>query len=98
MLLSNATRGKLDPRWTGPWKRYHGPTTLRIMKNNKEQVVHIIRVRPFLEEDDMDTMPSPKWSPPLFQNDVHDEPPHHDVQLPQSRSGRIIRPVDYYGY
>jgi len=32
ILLSNTMRGKLDPRWTGPWvvQNYHNPTTLRI--------------------------------------------------------------------
>ena len=99
VLLSNATKGKLDPQWTGPWivQKYHGPTTLRIKKDNKEQVVHINRVRPFLEED-MDNVPSSNWSPPLFQNDSHDELLQHDDQLPRSRSGRTIRPVDYYGH
>ena len=99
VLLSNATKGKLDPRWTGPCvvQKCHGPTTLGIKKDNKEQVVHINHVRPFLEED-MDTLPSPNWSPPLFQNDFHDEPLQHDFQLPQSRSGHTIRPVDYYGH
>ena len=70
---------------------------LRIKKYNKEQVVHINRVRPFLEEE-MDTFPSSNRSPPLFQNDSHDELLQHDDQLPRSRSGRIIRPVDYYGH
>ena len=53
VLLSHATKGKLNPWWTGPWvvQKYHGPTTLRIKKDNKEQVVHINCVRPFLEED-----------------------------------------------
>ena len=53
MLLSNATRGKLDPRWTDPWVvlECNGPTTLQIQKDGKEQVVHVSRVRPFLEED-----------------------------------------------
>jgi len=49
VLLSNATRGKLDPRWTGHWvvQNYHNPTKMV----QKEQVVHINRVRPFLKED-----------------------------------------------
>ena len=99
VLLSNATKGKLDPRWTGPWvmQKHHGPTKLKIKKDNKEQMVHIHRVRPFLEED-VDTFPSSNWIPPLFQSDSHDEHLQHDDQLPQSRSGCTIRPVDYCGY
>ena len=75
-MLSNATKKKLDPQWTGPWvvQKYHGPTTLRIKKDNKEQVVHINRVRLFLEED-TDSFPSSNWSPPLFQSVSHDEHP-----------------------
>ena len=73
MLLSNATRGKLDPWWTGPWVvlECHGPTTLRIQKDGKEQVVHVNRVRPFLEED-MNPLLSSTLNPPLFQNDFDD--------------------------
>ena len=101
VLLSNATRGKLDPRWTGPWvvQKYHGSTTVRIKKGKREQVVHTNRIRPFLKED-VDTQQSSTWSPPLFQNDSPDahEPAQQDDQLPRSRSGRTIRPVDYFRY
>ena len=51
------------------------------------------------------------WNPLLFQNNPHDELSQQsgvdrplgprnesDVQLPVSQSGRVIRPVDYYGY
>ena len=101
VLLSNATRGKLDPRWMGPWivQKYHGSTTVRIKKGKREQVVHTNRIRPFLEED-VDTQQSSTWSPPLFQNDPPDahEPAQQDDQLPRSQSGRTIRPVDYFRY
>lgn len=75
MLLSNATRGKLDPQWAGPWlvQSYHNPTTLRIKKGNREQVVHINHIRVFLEED-TDSSHSLAWNHPLFQNNPHDEP------------------------
>ena len=101
VLLSNATRGKLDPQWTGPWvvQKYHGSTTVRIKKGKREQVVHTNRIRPFLEED-VDTQQSSTWSAPLFQNDPPDahEPAQQDDQLPCSRSGCTIRPVDYFRY
>jgi len=76
----------------------------------KEQLVHLNRVRPLLEED-TDISLSSTWDPPLFQNNPHDELSQQsgvdrplgprnesDVQLPVSQSGRVIRPVDYYGY
>ena len=76
----------------------------------KEQVVRINRVRPFLEED-TDISPPSTWNPPLFQTNPHDElsqqsevvrplGPRNEsnLQLPMSRSGRVIKPVDYYGY
>ena len=70
---------------------------VRIQKDGKEQVVHVNRVRPFLEED-MNPLPSSTWNPPLFQNDFDDPFQNDDsVSLPRSRSGRVIRPVDYYG-
>ena len=66
VLLNNPTKGKLDPRWTGPWmvKQYNNSTTVRLTKDNKEQVVHISRVRPLLEEDNESMVA--EWSPPLF--------------------------------
>ena len=38
VLLDNPTKGKLDPRWTGPWivKELKGPLNVRIELNNKE--------------------------------------------------------------
>ena len=76
----------------------------------KKQVVHVNRVRPLLEED-TDISYSSTWNPPLFQDNSHDEPSQQssvdrprdprnksDFQLPMSLSGRIIRPMDYYGY
>ena len=106
VLLNNPTKGKLDPRWTGPWvvQQYENSTTLRLKKGEKEQVVHINRVRPLLEEDTENTEVA-GWSPPLFHEDSseasvsEDDADNHSMrQLPTTRSGRIIRPVDYYGY
>ena len=67
VLLSNPTKGKLDPRWTGPWvvEQFDNSTTVRLKKENKEQVVHINWVRPLLEEDNENTRVA-NWNPPLF--------------------------------
>ena len=105
VLLGNPTKGKLDPRWTGPWVVLQciDPTTVKLKMGSRKQTVHINRVRPFLEED-KDTIVSTQWSPPLFNNDNDEnnleltrESPDSS-SLPTTRSGRTIRPVDYYGY
>jgi len=75
--------------------------------DNKERVVHVNQVRPLLRPNSQTECSEPvgQWSPPLFRDDhpapaTHDEPP----AAPQSgppvtiRSGRVVRPVDYYGY
>ena len=38
VLLSNPTKGKLDPRWTGPWvvEQYDNSTTVKLRKDNKK--------------------------------------------------------------
>ena len=70
VLLNNPTKGKLDPRWTGPWvvQRYENLTTLKLKKGEKKQVVHINRVQPLLEENTENTEVA-GWSPPLFHED-----------------------------
>ena len=67
-------------------------------------MVHINRVRPLLEEDTENTEVA-GWSPSLFHEDFseasvpEDDADNHSMrQLPTTRSGRIIRPVDYYSY
>jgi len=53
VLLNNPTKGKLDPRWTGPWVvEQQDNTTVRIVKGGREQTVHVNRVRPLLERDE----------------------------------------------
>ena len=109
VLLSNPTKGKLDPRWTGPWvvEQCDNSTTVKLKKDNKKQVVHINRVRPLLEEDNENTSIA-EWSPPLF-HEVPFQPPDPPAptnnanenscrQLPTTRSGRAVKPVDYYGF
>ena len=112
VLLDNPTRGKLDPRWTGPWivREWKGPLNVKISMNNKERVVHINRVRPLLRPDlrTKYSEPEGQWSPPLFQYFCDDNPaptpPDDPPAVPQSappvttRSGRVVRPVDRYGY
>ena len=115
MLLNNPTKGKLDPRWTGPWVvEQQDNTTVRIVKGGREQTVHVNRVRPLLERDEADSE-CESWSPPLFhdhsQDDITErleasentEPPGSSSngtgqQLRATRSGRVVKPVDYYGY
>jgi len=112
VLLNNSTRSKLEPRWTGPWivREWKGPLNVKISMNNKEQVVHVNRLRPLLRADlgSECSKADEQWSPPLFQyycDDspalaTQDEPP----AVPQSgppvttRSGRVVRPVERYGY
>ena len=37
VLLNNPTKGKLNPRWTGPWvvQRYENSTTLRLKERRE---------------------------------------------------------------
>ena len=110
VLVSNPTRGKLNPRWTGPWivQKQIDVTSVRVKMGTREQVVHMNRIRPLLLED---TSPPETltWKPPLFTQD--DEPPEEETDSDSpansnvnpplertTRSGRVVRPVDYYGY
>ena len=82
-------------------------TSVRVKKDAREQVVHINRIRPLLQED-FSIEECQTWSPPLFTHtdstegvavdddcsDVQDAPPPTRT----TRSGRVIRPVDFYGY
>ena len=112
VLLDNPTKGKLDPRWTGPWevREVKGPLTVKIKMDNKERVVHVNRVRPLLRADQTTESSeiSGRWSPPLFQHYYEDRPePATCDELPPptqpehpltTRTGRIVKPVDYYGF
>jgi len=72
---------------------------------NREQVIHMNRIRPLLEKDTLPTE-TLNWEPPLF---IHTDAPEETNEIPATeehglpterttRSGRIIRPVDYYGF
>ena len=118
VLLNNPTKGKLDPRWTGPWVVQHqNNTTLRIKKGSRDQTVHVNWVRPLLEREEAD-VECADWSPPLFHHHSQEGPTESleapedtgtsevpggstgssGQQLPTTRSGRVVRPVEYYGY
>ena len=77
--------------------------------NNKEQIVHVNRLRPLLRPDlTSEHNSGGQWSPPLFEYYCDD----HQASVPQweppvapqsgqpvtTRSERVVRPVDYYGY
>ena len=111
VLIDNPTRHKLDPKWTGPWivQKVIDATSVRVKKDSREQVVHINRIRPLLQEDSS-IKECQMWSPPLFTHtdssgdegiavdddcfDVQEVPPPTRT----TRSGRVICPVDFYGY
>ena len=116
VFLDDPTRGKLDPRWTGPWEVIcvKGPLTLELKMGSSRRVVHVNRVRPILAGHADTSASCGSWSPPLFthhdsvvesrssqenqqvqdpQNDDDSVRPQHTV----TRSGRIVRPPDYYG-
>ena len=50
VLLDDPTKGKLDPRWTGPWvvEEFKEPSTVKIRIGTSTCVLHINRTRPFL--------------------------------------------------
>ena len=56
VLLSNPIKGKLNPRWTGPWAvlRMKSPTTVQLKMGAASRTVHINRVRPLMLEEDRD--------------------------------------------
>ena len=65
VLLHNPTRGKLDPRWTGPWTViWQDATSVKVQMGGEEQIVHN---RPLLQEDTA-AKRSQIWTPPLFQH------------------------------
>ena len=53
VLVDNPTCHKLDPKWAGPWivQKVIDATSVRVKKDSREQVVHINRIRPLLQED-----------------------------------------------
>ena len=76
--------------------------------NNKERIVHVNRLRPLLRPDRSSVHSEGLWSPPLFQYYCDDHqapaPQQEPSAAPQSgqrvttRSGRVVRPVDYYAH
>ena len=101
VLVHNPTRGKLDPRWTGPWTViWQDATSVKVQMGGKEQIVHINRIRPLLQEDTA-AKRSQIWTPPLFQHlesDGADCPEDNSSTTVTTRSGRVVRPPERYGY
>ena len=111
VLLSNPTRGKLEPRWTGPWTitRLKGPTTITIQMGKALRTVHVNRLRPLLEPPQTPLLESPipsaNWCPPLFVHGEGSESPPVPSSASQAflpppvttRSGRLVKPVSHYG-
>lgn len=110
MLVSNPIRTKLGAQWTGPWivLKTIKATSVKVKMGAREQVVHVNRIRPLLQES-TSVAESHVWTPPLFTHTESSETdeaavddcgaPADDAPPPQTtRSGRVIRPVDYYGY
>ena len=50
VLLDDPSKGKLDPRWTGPWvvEEFKEPSTVKIRMGTSAHVVHTNRTRPIL--------------------------------------------------
>ena len=67
VLLNNPTKGKLDPRWTGPWtiSDLKGPSTVLLRMGTTKRAVHINRVCPFLSEESGEQQVSTVWTPPV---------------------------------
>ena len=84
-----------------------GTPEYKIRMNDKERV---IRVNTLLRPDQRTECSEPEgqWCPPMFQyyyDDnpapaTRDEPPAapQSGQPVTTRSGRVVRPIDYYGY
>jgi len=107
VFVNNPTHQKLDAQWTGPWivLKTIDATSVKVKMGTREQVVHINRIFPLLQED-TSTNESQRWTPPIF---THTEPSGDDEvasdnsgvttddpPLTTTRSGRVVRPVDYY--
>ena len=111
VLLEDPTRGKLDPRWTGPWEveEFREPSTVKIKRGNSTRVVHINRTRLLLQGEIDEAPLSKTWNPPCF-NYSEDSSADQDGDTQENnrdsgrgphvvtRSGRVVRPPDYYGH
>ena len=77
VLLDNPVKGKLDPRWTGPWTvvGLKKPSTVFLRVGTAVRGVHLNRIRPLLEGDIMDPVVPEDWTPPLFQEGGCPAPP-----------------------
>ena len=71
VLLSNPIKGKLSPRWTGPWAvlRMKSPTTVQLKMGAASRTFHINRVCPLMLEESRDHQVSSNWVPPLFTHE-----------------------------
>ena len=105
VLLNNPTCNKLEPQWTGQWivQKIIDTTSIKVKMETREQVVHINRIRPLLQEDSL-AKEGQLWSAPLFTHTEcsgtdDDQEATQDDSPPvrTTHSGRVICPVDY-GY
>ena len=82
VLLDNPVKGKLDPRWTGPWTvvGLKKPSTVFLRVGTAVRGVHLNRIRPLLEGDIMDPVVPEDWTPPLFQEGGCPAPPGGENQ------------------
>ena len=82
-LVNNPTRNKLEPHWTGPWivQKIVDITGVRVKMGTREQVVHINRIRPLLQEDSS-AKEGQFWSPPLFTHTDFSETAVVDHEAP----------------
>jgi len=80
VLVSNPTRGKLDPRWTGSWEvlKQIDATSVKVKMGNWEQVIHMNRIRPLLEKYTPPTE-TRNWEPRLF---THADAPEETNEIP----------------
>ena len=110
VLVNNPIHNKLEPYWTGPRivQKIVDATSVRVKMETREQVVHINRIRPLLQEDSS-AKEGHLWSPPLFTHTdisgtdeaaVSDHEASQDDSPPMRtmHSGLVIRPVDCYSY
>ena len=95
VLLNNPTKGKLDPRWTGPWtiSDLKGPSTVLLRMGTTKCAVHINRVRPFLAEESGEQQVSTDWTPPLFHQEEDLTPPPSNDSQSGSPTDRVAPPT-----
>ena len=68
----NATKGKLDPRWMGPYivTGFKGPSTVLLRIGITVRRVYINLVRPLLTEEKRDQSESTNWTSLLLHHET----------------------------